>query len=150
MKNLFSKIFDSDKNDNEVNEKDITLVCAALLIEIALADKILEETELETLKKVLIKDFSVSESDIDEMITLAKDNVSDATSLYEFTREINDNFEYENKCKLIESMWRIAFADGNVDKYEEHIIRKVSNLVYVSHNDFINSKLKINKENESS
>ena len=150
MKNLFSKIFDSDKNDNEVNEKDITLVCAALLIEIALADKILEETELETLKKVLIRDFSVSESDIDEMITLAKDNVADATSLYEFTREINDNFEYENKCKLIESMWRIAFADGNVDKYEEHIIRKVSNLVYVSHNDFINSKLKINKENESS
>ena len=47
-------------------------------------------------------------------------------------------------------MWRIAYADGNVDKYEEHIIRKVSNLIYVSHSDFINSKLKINTENESS
>ena len=58
-----------------------------------------------------------------------------------FTREINDSFEYENKCKLIESMWRIAYADGNVDKYEEHIIRKVSSLIYVAHSDFIQAKL---------
>ena len=150
MKNLFSKIFNTDNNDEQINEKDITLVCAALLIEIALADKVLEETELETLKDVLIKEFSVSGSDIDEMIASAKDDVADATSLYEFTREINDSFEYENKCKLIESMWRIAYADGNVDKYEEHIIRKVSNLIYVSHSDFINSKLKVDTENENS
>ncbi len=149
MKNLFSKIFKAN-NEEEINEKDITLTCAALLIEIALADKVLEKTELETLKNVLINEFSVSESDLEEMITSAKDDVSDATSLYEFTREINDNFEYKNKCNLIDSMWRIAYADGNVDKYEEHIIRKVSNLIYVSHSDFINSKLKVDTENENS
>ena len=67
--------------------------------------------------------------------------MEDSTSLYEFTRDINDNFDAAERVRLIESMWKIAYADGNIDKYEEHIIRKVSNLIYVAHSDFIKAKL---------
>ena len=105
------------------------------------ADEILDESELMTLKSTLQKDFQINEDEIDELIDLAKENVEDSTSLYEFTRDINDNFDAAERVKLIESMWKIAYADGNIDKFEEHIIRKVSNLIYVSHSDFIKAKI---------
>ena len=100
-----------------------------------------DESELMALKNTLQKDFQINEDEIDELIDIAKENVEDSTSLYEFTRDINDNFDATERVKLIESMWKIAYADGNIDKYEEHIIRKVSNLIYVAHYDFIKAKL---------
>jgi uncharacterized tellurite resistance protein B-like protein len=43
--------------------------------------------------------------------------------------------------KLVENMWRVAFSDQKLDKYEEALIRKVADLIYVSHQDFIKTKL---------
>ena len=74
---------------------------------------------------------------------LAQTQAKEATSLYEFTRLINDDYDYKQKVELIENMWRIAFSDNNLDKYEDHLIRKISDLIYVSHSDFIKAKLKV-------
>tara|TARA_B100000886_G_scaffold223484_1_gene155498 strand:- start:110 stop:553 length:444 start_codon:yes stop_codon:yes gene_type:complete len=140
--NFFKKIFQTDESkDPVVDDKTSTKACIALLLETSMADEILDESELMTLKRTLQKDFQINEDEIDELIDLSKENVEDSTSLYEFTRDINDNFDADERVKLIESMWKIAYADGNVDKYEEHIIRKVSNLIYVAHSDFIKAKL---------
>ena len=140
--NFFKKIFQTDESkDPVVDDKTSTKACIALLLETSMADEILDESELMTLKRTLQKDFQINEDEIDELIDLSKENVEDSTSLYEFTRDINDNFDANERVKLIESMWKIAYADGNVDKYEEHIIRKVSNLIYVAHSDFIKAKL---------
>ena len=79
----------------------------------------------------------------------AKENQNSSTSLYEFTRKINDEYKFEDKKNLILSMWKIAFADGNIDKYEEYVIRKVSDLIYISHPDFIESKQVAKKEYEN-
>ena len=140
--NFFKKIFQTDESkDPVVDDKTSTKACIALLLETSMADEILDESELMTLKRTLQKDFQINEDEIDELIDLSKENVEDSTSLYEFTRDINDNFDADERVKLIESMWKIAYADGNIDKYEEHIIRKVSNLIYVAHSDFIKAKL---------
>ena len=140
--NFFKKIFQTDESkDPVVDDKTSTKACIALLLETSMADNILDESELMALKNTLQKDFQINEDEIDELIDLAKENVEDSTSLYEFTRDINDNFDAAERVKLIESMWKIAYADGNIDKYEEHIIRKVSNLIYVAHSDFIKAKL---------
>ena len=140
--NFFKKIFQTeDSEDPTIDDKTSTKACIALLLETSMADEILDESELMALKNTLQKDFQINEDEIDELIDLAKENVEDSTSLYEFTRDINDNFDADERVKLIESMWKIAYADGNVDKYEEHIIRKVSNLIYVAHSDFIKAKL---------
>ena len=140
--NFFKKIFQTDESkDPVVDDKTSTKACIALLLETSMADEILDESELMTLKRTLQKDFQINEDEIDELIDLSKENVEDSTSLYEFTRDINDNFDAVERVKLIESMWKIAYADGNIDKYEEHIIRKVSNLIYVAHSDFIKAKL---------
>ena len=140
--NFFKKIFQTEEYEHTtLDDKTSTKACVALLLETSMADEILDESELMALKNTLQKDFQINEDEIDELINLAKENVEDSTSLYEFTRDINDNFDAAERVKLIESMWKIAYADGNIDKYEEHIIRKVSNLIYVAHSDFIKAKL---------
>ena len=140
--NFFKKIFQNEESEDPIiDDKTSTKACVALLLETSMADEILDESELMALKNTLQKDFQINEDEIDELIDLAKENVEDSTSLYEFTRDINDNFDSAERVKLIESMWKIAYADGNIDKFEEHIIRKVSNLIYVSHSDFIKAKI---------
>ena len=140
--NFFKKIFKTEESEKPtIDDNTSTKACIALLLETSMADEVLDESELMALKNTLQKDFQINEDEIDELIDLAKENVEDSTSLYEFTRDINDNFDAVERVKLIESMWKIAYADGNIDKYEEHIIRKVSNLIYVAHSDFIKAKL---------
>ena len=140
--NFFKKIFQKDASEDlEIDEHGSIKACIALLLETSMADDLLDESEIKTLKTTLINDFKLEETEIDELIEISKKNVDDSTSLYDFTRDINDNFESEERFKLIESMWKIAYADGNIDKFEEHIIRKVSNLIYVSHSDFIKAKI---------
>ena len=140
--NFFKKIFQTEETEDlTIDDKTSTKACIALLLETSMADEILDESELMTLKNTLQKDFQINKDEIDELIDLAKENVEDSNSLYEFTRDINDNLDAAERVKLIESMWKIAYADGNIDKYEEHIIRKVSNLIYVAHSDFIKAKL---------
>ena len=140
--NFFKKIFQKDPSEDlEIDEHGSIKACIALMLETSMADDLLDESEIKTLKATLINDFKLEETEIDELIEISKKNVDDSTSLYDFTRDINDNFEAKERIKLIESMWKIAYADGNIDKFEEHIIRKVSNLIYVSHSDFIKAKI---------
>ena len=145
--NFFKKIFQKDASEDlEIDEHGSIKACIALMLETSMADDLLDESEIKTLKATLINDFKLEETEIDELIEISKKNVDDSTSLYDFTRDINDNFESEERIKLIESMWKIAYADGNIDKFEEHIIRKVSNLIYVSHSDFIKAIISANEK----
>ncbi|MDP4917912.1 MAG: TerB family tellurite resistance protein, partial [Haliea sp.] len=78
---------------------------------------------------------------VHDLIATASARVEEATSLYEFTRVINDYYGPEEKLALIASMWKVAYADGDLDKYEEHLIRQVAELTYVPHQDYIRCKL---------
>ena len=94
-----------------------------------------------SMKQTLNKVYKVDEQDIEELINESKKKVSESTSLYEYTRLINDLCDYEDKIRLISNLWSIAFADKHLDKYEEYLIRKISDLLHVSHKDFIQQKL---------
>jgi len=132
----------SEKADQEQKGTEIiNNACAALLIETALADKVFNEEELISMKQTLNKVYKVDEKDIEELINESKKKVSESTSLYEYTRLINDLCNYEDKIRLISNLWSIAFADQHLDKYEEYLIRKISDLLHVSHKDFIQQKL---------
>ena len=128
---------DQEQKDTEI----INNACAALLIETALADKVFNEEEMNSMKQTLNKVYKVDEKDIEELIYESKKKVSESTSLYEYTRLINDLCDYEDKIRLISNLWSIAFADQHLDKYEEYLIRKISDLLHVSHKDFIQQKL---------
>ncbi|SRR6056297_1005548 len=129
------------QEDPQQREHCIRLAAAALLIETARADFTQDATEQKALEQLLTQSLALDSAEIGELIAAAEDRVDEATSLYEFTRVINDNYSAEQKLQLIDSMWSVAYADGNLDKYEEHLIRQVADLTYVPHPDYIRSKL---------
>ena len=134
----------SDPENQEEKEKNIiNHACAALLIETALADKVFNNEEIDSMKLILREVYEIDEKDLDELISESEKKVSESTSLYEYTRLINDLCDYQDKLKLINNLWTIAFADKHLDKYEEFLIRKISDLLYVSHSDFIQQKLSV-------
>ncbi len=149
MKNFFKGFFNKPISQEPETSNSVLLSAISLMIEVSLADEIMDISELETLKKVLLNEFEVKENDLENLISDAKKNQNSSTSLYEFTRKINDEYEFNDKKNLILSMWKIAYADGNIDKYEEYVIRKVSDLIYISHPDFIESKQKAKREYEN-
>ena len=132
-------------NQEEVIENDkissLDKACSALLIEVAYADKIFDESEINSLKESLKETYNIDEEIINELISDAKKTVDESTSLYEYTRVVNDEFDYSDKLELLSRIWKLAFADGNLDKYEDHLIRKISDLIHISHSDFIKIKL---------
>lgn len=121
----------------------IQLASAALLIELINTDRHVDEREEATFAAILRDFMSLDETTLEELTELAHEESRQATSLYEFTSLVNDGYDYEDKVQLIENMWRIAMADGELDKYEEQMIRKTAELIHVSHKDFIRTKLRI-------
>ncbi|MAU04611.1 MAG: hypothetical protein CMQ06_01855 [Gammaproteobacteria bacterium] len=148
MLNTIRQFFENKlvNNEEEPTSSSIAktdLACAALLIEVINSDHKLEEQETQAFFSVLQNNLNIPGEDIDELVELAENQAKEATSLYEFTSLINSDYDYSQKVGLIENMWRIAFSDNNLDKYEDHLIRKISDLIYVSHSDFIRAKLKV-------
>lgn len=122
------------------------LACAALLMEVINSDHELDERERERFLDVLRDSFDLAGEDLRTLAELAEQEARDATSLYEFTRLINDAYDYGRKTELVENMWRLAFSDERLHRYEDHLIRKVADLLHVPHSDFIRAKLKARDE----
>jgi len=130
-----------EQEDGPQLQDRMHLAAAALLIETARADFTQDEAEQQAMEALLSRTLDLPVTKVHELIIAAGDQVDEATSLYEFTRVINDHYSAEQKLKLIGAMWAVAYADGDLDKYEEALIRQVAELTYVPHQDYIRSKL---------
>ncbi|MFP6824973.1 MAG: TerB family tellurite resistance protein [Pseudohongiellaceae bacterium] len=135
-----SKLVPATAEEPESGNLKTDLASACLLIEVMKSDHELDDREAAEFIEILQKQLDISDEDLADLVTLAEAEAKQATSLYEFTSLINAGYDYENKLALIENMWRVAYADERLDKYEEHLIRKISDLIYVSHKDFIRTK----------
>jgi len=91
--------------------------------------------------QALVRMLGTTQEQIDELIMLSREEVTEATSLYQFTREINEHFDEQKKLELMTGMWRVAFADGHLDKHEESIMRRVADLLHILHSDYIRCKI---------
>ena len=143
IKDFITKISNKEEIEESSNLLQLDRACAALLVEIAFADKDFDEREKESLKESLLKSYAIDVETINEIIIDAEKTVEESTSLYEYTRIVNDEFEYPQKLNLLENLWKVAYADETLDKYEEHLLRKISDLIHISHSDYINVKLKV-------
>ena len=143
IKDLITKISNKEEIEESSNILQLDRACAALLVEIAFADKDFDEREKESLKESLLKSYAIDIETINEIINDAEKTVNESTSLYEYTRTVNDEFEYPQKLNLLENLWKVAYADETLDKYEEHLLRKISDLIHISHSDYINIKLRV-------
>ncbi|MGA0934577.1 MAG: TerB family tellurite resistance protein [Pseudohongiellaceae bacterium] len=144
MLNAISKFFDThfgQEDDSEASyESRLQLASAALMIELIRADRQFDQAETDAMLAILKERFDLDQSALDELMILAEEEAREATSLYQFTSLMNEHFDHHEKVLMILNMWEVAYADGRIDRYEEHLIRKVADLLYLSHKDFITSK----------
>lgn len=113
---------------------------AALLMEVMLADhKITPEEERQV--KSLLNEVTELGEDIDRLFVQAQQGVEEANDLYQFTKVINAHASVAEKVALLKGLWQVALADGDLDAYEDHRIRRISELLFLSHSEFIQSKL---------
>jgi len=121
----------------------LRLACAALMVELTVADDSMDDKEKTTLQQILKQQFKLDDQALNELWEMAQSEARDATSLYQFTTLINEAYDYNAKVQLLEYLWQVAFADGRIDPYEDNLIRKLTELLYLSHGDFIRAKRKV-------
>lgn len=130
----------------ETSEHALRLATAALLVEMSRADFHVDAAEEEALAASLERYFSLTGAEARELMALAAREVKEAASLYQFTSLIDRHFSHDQKRQVLEMLWRVAYADGHKDKYEEHLVRKVADLIHLSHRDFIQTRLRVEEE----
>jgi uncharacterized tellurite resistance protein B-like protein len=131
----------------ERSQLDGRLAATALLVEVARADNDRSHVEQEAIFQLLKKHFDLSDDEVRELMTQANESSDESVSLYQFTSTIKKNASREQRIKLIKALWAVAYADGHIDPEEEATIRKISELLYVSHSDYIQAKLQVVEAN---
>jgi uncharacterized tellurite resistance protein B-like protein len=94
---------------------------------------------------VLEAKFGLPPESMAELLDLAEQQARAATDYYQFTALIKNHLSAEEKERLIENLWAVAYADGALHRYEEHLVRKLAKLLHVSHKSFIAAKLRARK-----
>lgn len=127
----------------------IHVATAALLLEMAHTDENFHEMEEVIIRDILQQRFALSEEAISELLQMAQQERKQSLDLFQFAREINQNFSPDEKLEIMETLWRIIYADGVLDKYEDYLVRKLATLLRLSHREMIGAKLKVLGEDRS-
>ena len=143
VRKLFQDLLLPDNAAPTQRERGIQYATAALLLEVAKADFAEDDEERTMAMNLLRETFDLDEDRLQSVIELAESGTEAATDVYQFTTLVNEHYHHEDKVRLIENLWRVAYADGRLDRYEEQFIRKVAGLIYVAHADFIKAKLDV-------
>lgn len=129
--------------EEEHSQEQLNLAAAVLLIEVSESDAHFCEQEKAELRHLLLTEYQISPAQVDEMILLAKEEMAEATDMFQFTQLIHQHFSYAEKLRLLKQLWKVAYADSVLDKYEEYSIRKISDLLYIDHKDYIYTRNQI-------
>lgn len=136
-------LIDRESTDAAKAERGYQLATAALLLEMTRADFEIAPEELDAVVAAIKRAFALTDQETQNLLELAELEVEQAVSLHEFTSTINAYLSPDQKDHVVELLWEIAFADGKLDKYEDHLVRKVADLLHVRHRDFIKAKHKV-------
>jgi uncharacterized tellurite resistance protein B-like protein len=118
------------------------LAVAALMVEVLRADHETDEAERRQVVESIGRQLGLGESDGRELLELAERRVDASHDLYQFTSQVNRVCNETEKLRLVEQLWRVASADSVIHKYEEHLIRRIADLLHVPHRAFIVAKLR--------
>jgi uncharacterized tellurite resistance protein B-like protein len=121
----------------------IQLSTAVLLVEIARADHDRQEIEFVEMRNQLAANFGLSEEASGALLEAAETAAENSVSLHEFTRLLHDQMTYQEKTTVIEMLWRIALADNYLDRYEDYMIGKIADLLYIARGDVIRLKSRV-------
>ncbi|MFG6179417.1 TerB family tellurite resistance protein [Halomonas sp. THAF12] len=125
----------------EKAEPTRALATAVLLCEVIRADYRLEASELRRLEAILVERFALAQAQASALVEQAREETENAVDHHRFLRAVRDGCDYDERVELVRLMWSLALVDGVKDPLEEHRIRRLAELLHVSHGDFIRTKL---------
>ena len=126
--------------DDIHSEHVMRLAIGALLLEMTHMDGEVWPEQREAVETAVFEHFELAENETKELLELAEEERSESTDYYQFTSLINANYTPEQKVSLVEFLWRIAYANETLHKYEEHLVRKIADLLHIPHSAFITAK----------
>ena len=147
MINIVKKFFSKDTGKNvqiqgEEGNHDITVATCALLLEISQIDGEFSEQEREHILAILKRNFGLTEEFARALMETSAKELEGSVDLWKFTNLINKNYSREEKIGIIETVWRIAYTDGRLDKHEDYLVHKLANLLRLEHRQLIEAKLR--------
>jgi uncharacterized tellurite resistance protein B-like protein len=120
----------------------LQLATAALLVEVARGDGGIDPTERAALHAAIAARFALPDEQAEQLIDLAEQQTRLASDYYQFTSLINRGFSQEQKLQVVELMWQVAYADATLSAHEQHVLRKIAELLHVPHGDYIAAKMR--------
>jgi uncharacterized tellurite resistance protein B-like protein len=144
IRSFFDQYIAAQPDETEATaERRAQIAAAVLLVEVARSDQHFSDAEREAVLGSVQRKFGLSPEQAHELLALAESASRDAHDLYQFTSKIDATFSPERKVKLIEELWRAAYSDSVLHEHEEHLIRRVADLLHLSHSQFIVAKLRV-------
>lgn len=143
LKDLFDALRPPQAADSAQNRQHLLqLAAAVLLVEVMRADPELGAAERRAVIAALRDKFALADDEIERLLELAEQTAQRATDFFSFTSRINESFEMTQKLRMIEHMWRVAYADGTLGAHENHLMRKVADLLYIPHGAYVHAKMR--------
>ena len=129
-----------------MGQKDEIISATAMLLSIAKADENIEDKEIESINNIISDFFKItSKEEVDIFINTARDKLNNSIDIFEFGKDLNNNWTYQDKVDFICCMFEVGFSDGELCYLEEHMIKKISIILNVNHKDLIESKIEMKK-----
>jgi len=144
VKRFFSKTApNTSKNGGQETAHDVRVAACALFVEMARIDEKFTEVEMDTILSIVKERYGLSREHADALVAEADKELDKSVDLWQFARLINKNYSTDEKIEIIETLWRMVFVDGKMDRYEHYLMNKLKNLLRLSHDQLIAAKLKV-------
>lgn len=132
LKQFLNEFTDGDRHPDRFDDNDHRLAAVALLVHTAMIDGSMSEAERERLHAVIMQRFAFDAAAADELVREATEVEREAVDLYGFTSLINRSLDEDGRCRIVEMMWQIVYADGQVSEFEDNLIWRAADLLHVS------------------
>ncbi len=143
LKDLFGALTPPSPAERAADaEHTLHLATAVMLMEVMRADAQIGPAERRAVIDALRGSFALTDDEISRLIELAEQAAKDATDWFEFTSHINAHFDVAQKVRMVEYLWRVAYADGRLTAHERHVMWRISDLLHVPHGAYINAKMR--------
>jgi uncharacterized tellurite resistance protein B-like protein len=123
-------------------EHTLQLATAVMLVEVMRADATFHPGEREAVQAALRDKFGLSGDEAQRLTELAQTTAKDASDLFSFTSRINDHFDMPQKLRMVEHMWRVAYADGHLSAHERHVLWRVADLLHVPQGAYVHARMR--------
>lgn len=147
LKDLFDSLLPpAPGSDARAEEHALQLATAVMLVEVMRADTTFHAGEREAVLAALRDKFALSEDEAARLTELAEVTAKEATDLFAFTSRINEAFDMPQKLRMVEQMWRVAYADGRLSEHERHVMWRLADLLHVPQGAYVHARLRAQQD----